>query len=96
MIKDEQFNHTKIKEEQKCSVHVMPPPISDEDINALFAGIVNIMRRKIELETKAEIINTTSNFEKILAELKVKQAECNRLKNEVLRLKAKLAQNGIE
>ncbi len=87
MIKDKQHNNPK----QPCSVHVMPPPISDEDINALFAGIVSIMKRKIELETKAQIINTQSNCEKLLAELKAKQAECNRLKNEILHLKSSLA-----
>lgn len=87
MIKDKQNNNPK----QQCSVHVMPSPISDEDINALFAGIVSIMKRKIELETKAQIINTQSYCEKLLAELKTKQAECNRLKNEILHLKSLIA-----
>lgn len=90
MIKDKQN-----KPKTQCSVHVMPPPISDEDINALFAGIVSIMKRKIELETKAQVINTQSYCEKILAELKAKQAECNRLKNEILRLKNLLETNKI-
>lgn len=87
MIKDKQNN------QNKCNIHVMPPPISDEDVNALFAGVVSIMKRKIELETKAQIINTQSYCEKILAELKSKQAECNRLKNEILHLKNLLANN---
>lgn len=93
MIKDEIKNPT--SQSENCNVHVMPPQISDDDINALFAGIINIMRRKIELETKAEIINTTSNFEKVLAELKTKTAECNRLKNEIIHLKSLLAENNI-
>ncbi len=73
-----------------CNMLVMPPPISDEDINALFSGIINIVRRKIELETKADIINARSNFEKVLKELKSKQAECARLKNEIIYLKNEL------
>lgn len=73
-----------------CNVHVMPPQISDEDINALFSGLVGIMRKKIELETKAEIINTSSNLERVLKELKSKQAECIRLKNEIIFLKSQL------
>lgn len=93
MMKDETNNTKPLNE--NCNVHVMPPQISDDDINALFAGIINIMRRKIELETKAEIINATSNFEKVLAELKAKQAECNRLKNEIIHLKTLLSDNNI-
>lgn len=93
MMKDETNNTKPLNE--NCNVHVMPPQISDDDINALFSGIINIMRRKIELETKAEIINATSNFEKVLAELKAKQAECNRLKNEIIHLKTLLSDNNI-
>ncbi len=93
MIKDEIKNQN--SQTENCNVHVMPPQITDDDINALFAGIINIMRRKIELETKAEIINTTSNFEKVLAELKAKTAECNRLKNEIIHLKSLLTKNNI-
>ena len=83
MINDKETN-------KNCNVHVMPPQISDDDINALFSGIITIMKKKIELETKASVINANSNFEKILAELKAKQAECNRLKNEIIFLKSKL------
>lgn len=95
MIKDKLTNQTTTNEKpstnlDECTVHVMPPQITDDDINALFAGIVSIMRRKIELETKAEIINSTSNYAKVLAELKAKQAECNRLKNEIIHLKSLL------
>ncbi len=88
MINDE-YNKTN-ENKKNCNVHVMPPPISDEDINALFVGILSIMRRKIELETKAEIINSTANLENVIVELKQKQAECNRLKNEILHLKHEL------
>ena len=98
MIKDEQITNstpTNEAKSQNCTMHVMPPQISDEDINALFAGIITIVRKKIELETKAEIINSTSNVERLLSELKAEQAECNRLKNEIIYLKNLLNTNNI-
>lgn len=71
---------------------MMPPSITDEDINALFAGFLQIIRKKQELDTKAEILNLNNDKEKLLKELKQKQAECVRLKNEIIFLKNKLAQ----
>ncbi len=79
----------KNKQNNGCKLHVMPPIISDEDISALFNGLIGIVRKKIELETRSEIINMNINMEKLLKELKEKQAECNRLKNELLYLKTK-------
>ncbi|MCQ2555704.1 MAG: hypothetical protein MJ149_00015 [Clostridia bacterium] len=77
-------------ETTNCKVHIMPPQISDADITALFNGVVNVVRKKIELETKSEILNMNLSFEKLIKELKEKQAECNRLKNEIMFLKAQL------
>ncbi|MCQ2565016.1 MAG: hypothetical protein MJ152_04090 [Clostridia bacterium] len=77
-------------EAKDCKIHVMPPQISDADITALFNGVVNVVRKKIELETKSEILNMNLSFEKLIKELKEKQAECNRLKNEIMFLKAQL------
>ena len=76
--------------ENKLKIHVMPPSITDDDITALFNGILNVVKKKIELETKAEIININVNYEKLLKELKEKQAECNRLKNEIIYLKSQI------
>lgn len=84
--KEEKNNKSKIN----CTLHVMPPQISDEDINALFSGLVSIVRRKIELESRAEIININLNYDKLARALKAKQAECVRLKNEILNLKSQL------
>ena len=78
------------KNNNHVKIHVMPPQISDSDITALFNGIVNVVRKKIELEKNAEIINLNINFEKILKELKEKKAEINRLKNEILFLKSQI------
>ena len=75
--------------ETNCNMHVMPPQISDQDITALFNGIINIVRKKIELETKAEILNSNITLEKALKKLKEKEAECSRLKNEIIYLKSK-------
>ena len=74
-----------------CTMHVMPPQITDQDINALFNGIINIVRKKIELETKAEILNCNITLEKALKKLKEKEAECIRLKNEIIYLKNELS-----
>lgn len=79
----------KWKESKRCNIHVMPPTITDDDITALFNGILNVMRKKIELETRAEIINMNVNIEKIMKQLNEKNAECIRLKNEILYLKSK-------
>lgn len=76
--------------QQPVKIHVMPPQITDEDITALFNGIVGVVKKKIELEKNAEIINMNLNHEKLLKELKEKQAEIVRLKNEIIFLKSKL------
>ena len=77
----------------KCKVLVMPPRISDEDIAALFNGILNIVKKKVQLETEAQLLNANYNFEQLIKQLKRKEAECNRLKNEILYLKSKQNQS---
>ena len=81
-------NNNEIKPD--CQIHVMPPAISDQDITALFNGVLNVVKKKFELETKANIINLNSNIEKLLKELNEKKAECIRLKNEILFLQNQL------
>ena len=76
-----------------CNVVVMPPPISDTDITALFNGLLNVVKKKFELENKAQIINSNLTLEKVLKELKSKQAECIRLKNEIICLKNQLSKH---
>ncbi len=86
MVKD-------VKNSQKqngYNIHVMPPAITDADITALFNGIINIVKKKIELDTKSQIINMNVSIEKLMKELQEKQAECNRLKNEIIYLKSLL------
>lgn len=78
---------------QPYKIHVMPPAISDEDITALFNGIVNVVKKKIELEKNAETINLNININKLVTELQEKQAEINRLKNEIIYLKSQLEKN---
>jgi len=75
-----------------CNLHVMPPQITDQDISALFNGVINIVKKKIELENKAQILNANLTLEKTLKALKEKESECIRLKNEIINLKAKLTQ----
>jgi len=73
-------------------IHVMPPSITDEDITALFNGIVNVVKKKFELEKNAETINLNINYEKVVRELNEKSAEIIRLKNEIIYLKSQLKQ----
>ena len=54
----------------ETKIHVMPPSITDEDISALFNGILNVVKKKIELENKAEIININANYTKLLKDYK--------------------------
>lgn len=75
---------------QKYKLHIMPPSITDDDITALFNGIVKVVKKKIELEKNAEIINMNINNKQLLKELKEKQAEIVRLKNEIIYLKSQL------
>ena len=72
----------------KNKIHVMPPSITDEDINALFQGIVNVVKKKFELEKNAETINLNFDIKRLINELKEKQAEIIRLKNEIIYLKS--------
>ena len=71
-------------------IHVMPPSITDADITALFNGIINVVKKKIELEKNAEIINMNLHQEKLVKELKEKRAEIARLKNEIIYLKSQI------
>jgi len=78
---------------ENFKIHVMPPSITDEDITALFQGIVNVVKKKFELEKNAETINLNFNFKKVLKELEEKKAEVIRLKNEIIYLKSQLNKN---
>lgn len=80
----------KNEDKQNLKIHVMPPQISDDDIFALFNGIVNVVRKKYELEKNAETINLNFNLENLTKELKAKNAEIVRLKNEIIHLKSQL------
>lgn len=76
---------------QDFQIHVMPPQITDNDITALFNGIINVVRKKIELENKAKILNANLTLERVAKQLKEKEAECIRLKNEIIYLKAEIS-----
>ena len=79
----------------QCNMHVMPPQITEQDIMALFNGLIGVVKKKVELDTKAEILNANLNLQKVLKELKEKQSECIRLKNEIINLKAQINQNQL-
>ena len=73
-----------------CNVHVMPSQISDNDISALFNGLLNVVKKKFELDFEAQFINYNINIDNLKRELKNKINECNRLKNEIINLKSQL------
>ena len=87
-------NNTTMKDKinnRDFQIHVMPPQITDNDITALFNGIINVVRKKIELENKAQILNANISLERVGKQLKEKEAECIRLKNEIIHLKSELS-----
>lgn len=87
LIKNKKRNVTISK--PKCNVILMPPRITDEDIMALFGGVLKLVKRKIELDADYEIFNLNNSIKKLQQQLKSKQAECVRLKNEIINLKSK-------
>ena len=84
------MNKTPNEPNSNFKIHVMPPAITDEDITALFKGIINVVKKKFELEKNAETINLNINYENMAKSLKEKDAEIVRLKNEIIYLKSKL------
>jgi len=74
----------------KCRFHVMPSQISDNDISALFNGLLNVIKKKFELDSQAQFININYTIEQLKVELKNKINECNRLKNEIIFLKSQI------
>ena len=83
-------------DKENCQIHVMPTCITDEDITALFNGIIAVVKKKFELDSRSSLININNNMNKLAKELNEKRAECNRLKNEIIYLKSKLEINNIE
>ncbi len=79
-----------MKKKDDCNVFVMPPTITDEDIVALFNGVLSVMKKKSELEARSQFINSNITIERLQKELKSKTAECVRLKNEIIFLKSQL------
>ena len=49
------------KKKENIKIHVMPPTITDDDILALFNGIINVVKKKCELEKNAETISLNLN-----------------------------------
>jgi len=80
----------------KCKIHTMPSSISDNDISALFNGLLNVVKKKFELDNQAVLLDINNNMQALASELKSKIAECNRLKNEILYLKSLLNNNHLE
>ena len=76
---------------QTCQIHVMPSKITDADLAALFNGIISVVKKKFELDSKSELFNMSNSIENLSQQLKSKTAECSRLKNEILSLKAEIA-----
>ena len=76
---------------ENCQIHVMPTAITDADISSLFNGLLNVVKKKFELDTKSNLIAINNNINRLKKELDEKRAECIRLKNEIIYLKSELS-----
>ena len=85
------MTNKELEPKQNFKLHVMKPAISDEDITALFNGIVNVVKKKVELENNSQIIEMNICHDMLVKELKEKKAEIIKLKNEIIRLKSQLS-----
>ena len=43
--------------EKKCTIHTINPTITDKDLSALFDGLLDVVKKKFELDYSAQIIN---------------------------------------
>ena len=85
-------NIMKEKDSQNdCQIHIMPTAITDEDISALFNGLLNVVKKKFELDSQSSLLVMNNDNFRLKKELSEKQAECNRLKNEIINLKRQLS-----
>lgn len=91
--KNKHMKNTDKEKQEQCNVYVMPSAISDNDITALFQGLLNVVKKKFELDSQAEFICYNQDIARLKNELKIKTAECNRLKNEIINLKSLLNKN---
>ncbi len=80
---------TKTKQ-NSCRIHMMPSAISDDDISALFNGLLGIVKRKAELDSREEVLSLNISRDRLMKLVDEKQAEINRLKNEIIYLKSEL------
>ena len=85
------MTNKELEQKPNFKLHVMKPAISDEDITALFNGIVNVVKKKVELENNSQIIEMNLCRDMLVKELKEKKAEIVKLKNEIVRLKSQLS-----
>lgn len=69
---------------------MMPSAISDDDISALFNGLLGIVKRKAELDSREEVLSLNISRDRLMKLVDEKQAEINRLKNEIIYLKSEL------
>lgn len=88
-------NMEKSNKNKKCNIHVMPHSITDNDINALFCGLLDVVKKKFELDNQQQFYNLNYSNDQLKNELKNKINECNRLKNEIIYLKSILSENNI-
>lgn len=58
-------------------------PISDNELNALFMGLVRIIKQKVEHDMTFNP-HTPTQYERLLALYKQKVKECNALKNQLI------------
>lgn len=73
-------------ENNKCNIHTINPIITDKDLSALFDGLMDVVKKKYELDYSAKIMNLDKKIEILTSLIKERDQE-------ILSLKEKLKQN---
>ena len=69
-------------EKDNCKIHTINPTITDQDLSALFEGLIDVVKKKYELDYASKIINLNKKIEILTKLIREKDIE-------ILNLKAK-------
>ena len=62
-------------ENNKCNIHTISQTITDQDLSSLFNGLMDVVKKKYELDFNAKIINLNKKIEILSKLIKQKDQE---------------------